>query len=57
MLNHYALQESFACRYSHCNHCEIKLNISNDEEVVCALCGETFCDRCIHIHQIYCREI
>jgi len=57
MLNYCALQESFASRYRHCNHCEGDLNILEDEEIVCVLCGETFCDHCINIHQIYCREI
>ena len=57
MLNYNALQESFACRYRHCNQCEVKLNIDNDEEIVCVLCGETFCKNCILIHQEYCPGI
>lgn len=57
MINYNALQESFACRYRHCNQCEVKLNIDNDEEIVCVLCGETFCKNCIIIHQEYCPGI
>ncbi|MFX1374722.1 MAG: hypothetical protein ACFFA0_02815 [Promethearchaeota archaeon] len=57
MINFYALQESFACRYRHCNECEGELDISKDQEVVCALCGETFCVSCINSHQKYCQAI
>jgi len=44
-------QISFAERYRHCNRCEQYLHIDRDEEIVCALCGETFCLDCIHKHQ------
>ncbi len=57
MINNYALQESFACRYRHCNKCEGELDISKDEEIVCALCGETFCSHCIYLHQKSCYGI
>ena len=48
------VRASFAERYQHCNHCEKTLNIYNNEEVVCVLCGETFCNCCINTHQKYC---
>ena len=57
MINYNAHQESFACRYRHCNQCEVELDISRDKEVVCVLCGETFCTACIFIHQEYCPGI
>ncbi len=57
MINYYALQESFACRYRHCNECKRELDIFKDEEIVCALCGETFCSQCINIHQKFCYRI
>ena len=44
---------SFAERYRHCNRCEKNLNIINNEEIVCGLCGETFCNYCINNHQKY----
>ncbi|MFX1600658.1 MAG: hypothetical protein ACFFB6_08690 [Promethearchaeota archaeon] len=47
-------KSSFAKRYQRCNRCEKYLNIANDEEIVCGLCGETFCDFCIKSHQKYC---
>ncbi len=47
-------QKSFESRYRHCNRCEGDLNIHNDEETVCVLCGETFCKLCIEKHQRYC---
>ncbi len=47
-------KNSFSERYRHCNRCEITLNIHNDEEIVCVLCGETFCNSCINKHQKYC---
>ncbi|MBA7675880.1 hypothetical protein ES703_84119 [subsurface metagenome] len=54
MINYNALQESFACRYRHCSKCDVELDISNDDEIVCVLCGETFCSRCIYLHQKSC---
>lgn len=48
------VKDSFAKRYRHCNRCEKNLNIYNDEEIVCGLCGETFCNCCISGHQKYC---
>ncbi|MFX0072816.1 MAG: hypothetical protein ACFFAO_17175 [Candidatus Hermodarchaeota archaeon] len=45
---------SFARRYRECNRCEKDLNILRNEEIVCALCGETFCNSCINKHQKYC---
>lgn len=45
---------SFAERYRNCNRCEKRLCIEHDEEIVCALCGETFCGKCINKHQQYC---
>lgn len=48
---------SFAKRYRRCNRCEKNLNIYNDEEIVCGLCGETFCNRCINSHQKYCYSV
>ncbi|MFX1280600.1 MAG: hypothetical protein ACFFA3_14580 [Promethearchaeota archaeon] len=45
---------TFAERYRRCNRCEKDLIIVNDEEVVCALCGETFCNECINKHQQFC---
>ena len=57
MINNYTLQESFACRYRHCNKCEGELDISKDKEIVCDLCGETFCSRCIYLHQKSCYGI
>ena len=50
----YKEQISFAERYRHCNRCENDLRIDHDEEIVCALCGETFCKNCIGIHQKFC---
>jgi hypothetical protein len=47
-------QKSFAERYKQCNRCDLKLNIYNDEEIVCAICGETFCKTCINKHQRFC---
>ena len=47
-------QQSFSYQYSHCNRCNKELDIKNDEEVVCILCGETFCEYCIAKHQVYC---
>ena len=47
-------RESFAVRYRHCNRCKKSLNIQYNEEIVCALCGETFCFECINPHQKYC---
>ena len=47
-------RKSFAQRYRHCNRCEKSLDIIIDEEIVCALCGETFCKSCIIKHQNYC---
>jgi len=52
-----SIRASFAERYRHCNHCEKNLNIFNNDEIVCGLCGETFCNRCINNHQIYCYGI
>ncbi|MFX1325589.1 MAG: hypothetical protein ACFE8N_11580 [Promethearchaeota archaeon] len=46
--------KSFTERYNYCNRCERHLRITNDEEIVCALCGETFCCNCISIHQQSC---
>jgi len=40
-------RSSFAKRYRQCNRCEKELNIHNNEEIVCLLCGETFCNYCI----------
>ncbi|MFX1388770.1 MAG: hypothetical protein ACFE9Z_01750 [Promethearchaeota archaeon] len=48
------LRSSFSLRYRHCNRCQKTLNIDNDEEIVCVLCGETFCSKCINSHQKYC---
>ena len=48
---------SFANRYRHCNRCNKYLYIANDEEIVCGLCGETFCNNCITNHQKYCYSI
>jgi len=36
-------QQTFSYRYNHCNRCSLALDIEHDEEIVCALCGETFC--------------
>jgi hypothetical protein len=47
-------RSSFANRYRHCNRCKKELNIYNNEEFVCVLCGETFCNCCINKHQKYC---
>lgn len=47
-------RDSFALRYRHCNRCEKNLDIYKNEEIVCALCGETFCAICINLHQKYC---
>ncbi|MFX1378529.1 MAG: hypothetical protein ACFFA4_05510 [Promethearchaeota archaeon] len=47
-------RSSFAKRYRHCNRCEKELNIINNEEIACVLCGETFCNSCINNHQKYC---
>lgn len=47
-------QQSFSYKYNHCNRCSIELGIKNDEEIVCELCGETFCKTCIGKHQVYC---
>ncbi|MFX0028824.1 MAG: hypothetical protein ACFE8B_06415 [Candidatus Hermodarchaeota archaeon] len=47
----YKEQISFAEHYRHCNRCEKYLNIDQDEEIVCAICGETFCNDCIKNHQ------
>ncbi len=47
-------RSSFAKRYRQCNRCEKELNIYNNEEIVCVLCGETFCNCCINNHQKYC---
>jgi hypothetical protein len=47
-------QISFADRYRHCNRCEKYLHIEQNEEIVCALCGETFCINCINKHQQFC---
>ena len=47
-------KKSFEVRYNHCNRCEEHLNVLNDEETVCDLCGETFCKSCIAKHQKYC---
>lgn len=47
-------QISFAERYRHCNRCENELQIDQDEEIVCALCGETYCKNCIDKHQKFC---
>ena len=44
----------FAERYRQCNRCEKYLQIDNDEEIVCVLCGETFCNECINKHQKFC---
>lgn len=44
----------FAQGYRHCNHCEKHLNIKIDEEIICAICGETFCKSCITNHQKCC---
>jgi hypothetical protein len=49
-------QISFAERYRHCNRCEKYLFIDQDEEIVCALCGETFCINCISKHQELCNS-
>ncbi|MFW9939552.1 MAG: hypothetical protein ACFFFT_00830 [Candidatus Thorarchaeota archaeon] len=54
MANIHALQESFACKYRHCSKCGVELDISKDKELVCALCGETFCSDCIYLHQKSC---
>ncbi|MHA2051504.1 MAG: hypothetical protein ACW986_17965 [Promethearchaeota archaeon] len=51
---HYKDQKTFAVRYRHCNRCEKQLKIYRDEEIVCVLCGETFCESCIRKHQQYC---
>ncbi|MFW9826272.1 MAG: hypothetical protein ACFFEY_01485 [Candidatus Thorarchaeota archaeon] len=51
------LRLSFAKRYRICNRCETSLDIENDEEIVCLLCGETFCSNCISNHQKYCYDI
>lgn len=48
------LRYTFAFRYRHCNRCDKYLNISANEEIVCASCGETFCESCITNHQRYC---
>ncbi|MFX1374724.1 MAG: hypothetical protein ACFFA0_02825 [Promethearchaeota archaeon] len=45
---------SFEDRYQHCNRCKIYLNVDCDKEIVCALCGETFCNNCIDKHQQFC---
>jgi hypothetical protein len=50
-------RESFAWRYRHCNRCEKHLNIHDNEEIVCGLCGETFCNYCINHHQKYCYNV
>ncbi|MFW9971065.1 MAG: hypothetical protein ACFFDF_12800 [Candidatus Odinarchaeota archaeon] len=50
-------RSSFAKRYQHCNRCEKELNIQNNDEIVCVLCGETFCNWCINKHQKYCYNI
>lgn len=50
-------KNSFSKRYQHCNRCEINLNISNNEEIVCGICGETFCNSCIDKHQKYCYSL
>lgn len=47
-------RDTFASKYQHCNHCKKFLNIFNNEEIICALCGETFCNCCITNHQKYC---
>lgn len=51
------VKDSFACRYKQCNRCEKNLNIYNNEEIVCVLCGETFCAGCISNHQKYCYNV
>ncbi|MFX0000465.1 MAG: hypothetical protein ACFE9Q_08215 [Candidatus Hodarchaeota archaeon] len=50
-------KDYFAWRYRHCNYCEKNLNIYNNEEIVCGLCGETFCNSCINHHQQYCYNL
>ena len=50
----YKEQKSFSDRYKQCNRCGAKLNIFNDEEIICAVCGETFCGICINKHQRFC---
>lgn len=47
-------KDLFAKRYQHCNRCKKHLNICYDEEIVCGLCAETFCNYCINNHQKYC---
>jgi len=47
-------QHSFAYKYRHCERCSNELNVQDDEEFVCVLCGETFCKTCIGKHQAYC---
>ena len=51
------VRDSFAWRYRHCNRCETNLNIYTNEEIVCALCGETFCAHCVDDHQKYCYNV
>lgn len=45
---------SFAERYRNCNRCERDICIEYDKEIVCASCGETFCENCINRHQQFC---
>ncbi|MFX1569840.1 MAG: hypothetical protein ACFFCV_15920 [Promethearchaeota archaeon] len=47
-------RDSFAVRYRRCNRCMKSLDIYSNEEIVCVLCGETFCANCITPHQKYC---